>query len=203
MSAESSNVSQPEASTVSQTASTDSSSSLRKFSWSYWLIFATITATLAFYFARRASQARAAATYPVKLLDALIGFTPSQAYEILRALGPEGRKIYREINLVDFVLAPLVFRELAVNTFPATSERSDGFREIFANTYMLADVLENVCVSTMLKFYPREIKGAAWIGCVGNVGKYIGIGLAAISILYEMFLWINRKLSNLKTKKIE
>jgi hypothetical protein len=184
-------------------ASEETPFSPAKFSWNYWLIVATVTGTLAFYFIYRSGQAKAVASKPVSLLDSMIGFTPEQAYDVLRALGPEGRKIYREINLVDFLIAPLVFREILINTFPATSGWNDSLREIFANTYMLADVLENVCIASMLKLYPQERPVMAWIGSGGNVVKNVAVILAALTALYEMFVWIKGKLVKPKTKKTE
>lgn len=172
--------------TVPQTSNV----TLRQFSWSYWLILTTIVATLAFYFIRRLGQIKAVSITPTSVLDSRsFGFTPTEAYESLRALGPKGREIYKEANRVDFILAPIVFREYVLNTFPATSPRSDQLRELLANTYFLGDLLENISVAIMLKTYPKILDYFAWAGCVGNIVKNLGIALALLSIVYEIYVW--------------
>jgi len=167
-----------------------SSPPLRTFSWSYWLILATILGTLAFYFIRRGHQVKEVAISPTTILDARIGFTPSTAFETLRNLGAKGREIYTEINRVDFVLTPFVLREFLLNTFPATTPKSDSGRELLANTYMLGDVLENVCVAILLKAYPKELEYLAWACCVGNLAKWFGFYASIVTILYEISVWI-------------
>jgi hypothetical protein len=167
-----------------------SNATLRQFSWSYWLILTTIVATLAFYFIRRFEQIKAVSITPTSVLDTRsFGFTPTEAYESLRALGPKGREIYKEVNRVDFILSPIVLRQFFLNTFPATSARSDQVRDLLANMYFLGDLLENASVSIMLKTYPKILDYFAWAGCVGNIVKNLGIILALLSIVYEIYVW--------------
>jgi len=168
----------------------DSSPPLRTFSWTYWIILITILGTLAFYFTRRLEQIKAVAIMPTMILDARIGFTPSTAFETLRNLGSNGRQIYTEVNRVDFVLMPIIVREFLLNTFPATTTKSDWVREFLANMYMLGDVLENVCVAILLKAYPNEFIYVAWACCVGNLAKWAGFYASTLGMLYEIFLWI-------------
>ena len=162
----------------------ESVSTLRKFSWSYWLILTTIVASLAFYYTLRIGQAE------TSLLKAQIRYTPFSAYEALSALGPEGREIYRKSNLVNLILAPIVFREYLLNTFPATSARSYSIRDLLANVYFLGDVLEQTCVVIMLKTYPKIVDVLAWTGHVGYLVKTFGICLCIVSVLYEAFVWL-------------
>jgi hypothetical protein len=173
---------------------------LRQFSWSYWLILTTIVATLAFYFIRRVGQANAEASAPLSLLDARFGFTPSDVSNVFRVLGPKGRSIYQEINRVDFILAPIVFREYFLNTFPASSRRSDTVREVLANTYIFGDVLENICIAIMLKAYPKTLDAIAWIGCAGNIVKNLGVFATTMSVLYEAYVWVRNRIRERKMK---
>jgi hypothetical protein len=179
-----------EVSSTDEPKSLESTPHLRNFSWSYWLFLTTIVASLAFYFVRRIGQVKKEAVNLTSLLDARIGFTPADAYETLGALGPKGRKIYKEINRVDFILAPIAFREYLLNTFPATSPRSDLVREALANTYFLGDVLENVCIAIMLKTYPTKLDFFAWASCVGNILKSFGMYLGILSVLYEVYVYL-------------
>lgn len=167
-----------------------SSPPLRTFSWSYWLILVAIIGTLVFYFTRRLGQLKAASIAPTIILDARMGFIPSTAFETLRNLGAKGRQIYTEVNRVDFVLLPIVLREFLLNTFPATTSKSDSVRELLANMYMLGDVLENVCVAVLLKSYPKEFVYVAWACCVGNVAKWSGFYASILAILYEIYVWL-------------
>ena len=162
---------------------------LRTFSWSYWLILTAITASLFYYFIRRTADATADLIPPPTLLDGQFGFTASEAYETLTSLGTRGRNIYKEINRVDFIVAPIVFREFFLNTFPATSPRSDIVRDAVSNAYFLGDLLENVCVAIMLKTYPHLPGFFVWAGCAGNVVKNLGCYASLLSILYEGFVW--------------
>ena len=166
---------------------------LRTFSWTYWLILTTVVASLVFYFVRGTARAKAEASKPVFLLDAQFGFTPAGALETLRALNPKGRAIYKELNMVDFLIAPVVFREYLINTFPATTTNRDSVRDMLANTYLIGDLLENICVSIMLKTYPRMIDIVAWIGCAGNVTKNISFMSAIAAVLYEGYIWIRKE----------
>jgi hypothetical protein len=168
---------------------------LRTFSWSYWLILTTIAVTLASYFKRRSQDVKAVASSPVSVLDAQLGFTPHQAYETLRTLGPEGRKIYREINRVDFVIVPVGLREYLLATMPARSYYRESVREMFANIYGFGDLLENICVAIMLKSFPLVNEYLAWTCCAGNVAKYIGFYGAAFMVLLEVLLWVHARVS--------
>ena len=174
----------------------ESTPPLRTFSWPYWLVLTCLVVSLIIYFAYRGKHLHAASITPTSILDTrIMGFTPSEARETLRALGPKGRDIYKEINRIDFVLAPIVFREYLLNTFPATSRRNDFVRELMANMCGLGDLLENVSVAIMLKTYPKVLDIFAWAGCVGNVVKNVGIFFSILSVLYEAYVWIRgRKL---------
>jgi len=174
---------------------------LRKFSWSYWLILTTIIGTFAIYFIRRGPQATALAPSKISLLDARFGFTPVEALRTLSAIGPEGRKIYAEINKVDFIAFPFFLREYLLNTFPPTTRTRDRIREALVNTYFLGDMSENLFVAVMLKAYPRSPDFVAWGGCVGNVVKFSGIYASLLSIFYEIFRWFTSR--NEKTEKTE
>jgi len=171
---------------------------LRTFSWSYWLILTTIVVSLAFYFIRRTKQVKEVAIVPTSLLDAQIGFTPSSAYDTLSSLGPKGRDIYKEINRVDFLLAPIVFREFILHTIPPTSMERDRVREFLANTYILGDVMENTFIAIMLKTFPKLLDLFAWTGCVGNLLKWFGFCGGLLSILYEGFVWVRERKNTLK-----
>ena len=175
------------------TGSDESDSPLRIFSWSYWLILTTIVASLAFYFIRRGEQVKAAAIVPTSLLDARFGFTPSGAYDILSSLGPKGRDIYKEINRVDFLLAPIVFREYILHTIPPTSLERDRVRDFLANAYILGEVMENTSIAIMLKTFPKLLDLFAWTGCVGNLLKWFGACGGVLSVLYEGFVWIRER----------
>src|SRR5579859_2092019 len=165
---------------------------LRTFSWTYWLLLTTALASLAYYFIRASDRIKAVSITPTRILDAHFGFTPATAYEVLRALGPQGREIYREVNKVDFIITPIVLREFLLNTMPPPSPGRSSIREVLANAYAMGDLLENICVAMMLKMYPRIPDAVAWVCCVGNVVKYIGCGTAILMIVYEGVLWIAR-----------
>jgi hypothetical protein len=178
------------------TDSNESDSPLRTFSWSYWLILTTIVASLAFYFIRRSKQVEAAAIVPTSVLDAQIGFTPSGAYDTLSSLGPRGRDIYKEVNRVDFLLAPIVFREYILHTIPPASLARGRVRDFLANTYIIGEVMENTSIAIMLKTFPKLLDLFAWTGCVGNLLKWFGACGGALSILYEGFVWVRERKIN-------
>ena len=173
--------------------SSESDSSLRTFSLSYWLILTSIVASLAFYFIRRSKQVKAVAIVPTSILDAQIGFTPSSAYDTLSSLGPRGRDIYKEINRVDFLLAPIVFREYILHTIPPTSLGRDRVRDFLANTYILGEAMENTSIAIMLKTFPKLVDLFAWTGCVGNLLKWFGFCGGVVSVLYEGFVWVRER----------
>jgi hypothetical protein len=166
---------------------------LREFSWSYWLFLTTVICSFAFYFIRRGPQATANAASKISLLDARFGFTPFEALRTLRAIGPEGRRIYGEINKIDFIAFPFFLREYLLNTFPASSRTRDWAREGLVNMCFIGDVSENLFVAVMLKMFPRIPDFVAWGGCVANVVKYFGFYASVFSIMYETFIWFTSK----------
>ena len=165
---------------------------VRTFSWTYWLLLATALSSLVYYFIRAIARVKAVAITPTHIIDACFGFTPSTAYEILRALGPKGRAVYKEINRVDFIITPIVLREFLLDTLPPVSPRRSSVREYLANAYAVGDLVENICVAIMLNTYPRIPALVAWTGCVGNVVKWIGLSAAVFAILYEGVMWFER-----------
>jgi hypothetical protein len=118
-------------------------------------------------------------------LDSRFGFTPSEAHQILRDMGPKGREIYKGLNTVDFIVAPIVFRSYFLNTLPATSPQREAIREFVMNVYFIGDLSENICVAALLRMYPRTPEVVAWIGCAANVMKFLGLFAGAACQLFE------------------
>ena len=118
---------------------------------------------------------------------------PSSAYDTLSSLGPRGRDIYKEINRVDFLLAPIVFREYILHTIPPTSLERDRVRDFLANTYILGEAMENTSIAIMLKTFPKLLDLFAWTGCVGNLLKWFGFCGGVVSVLYEGFVWVRER----------
>jgi len=173
------------AAVTSSTLSNTPRSPPREFSWTRWAIITVLLVSLASYFMRRQPDALAAAVTPTKLLDSRIGFTPLTARETLHSLGPDGRKIYKEINVVDFLLTPIVLNAWLLDTLPPQSPPKAALRWMLAFVYMFGDILENVCVAVMLRIYPRFIDAIAWLCCIGNLLKWAGFVAALGSIVYE------------------
>jgi hypothetical protein len=182
-------------------ATASSSSMARDFSWLRWSIITCALATLAGYFIRRSPDMTAAAIKPTKSLDARIGFTPTTALETLRALGPEGRKIYKEINMVDFIMTPIVLNAWLNDTFRPRSPHRATLRWMLSFVYMFGDISENVCVAIMLRIYPRFVDAIAWACCVGNLLKWSGFAAALLSIVYEAILEFRDWQAKRKAKK--
>jgi hypothetical protein len=162
----------------------------RTFSWHHWLPVAAVLAALGCYFYVRSGQLTALMIRPTVVLDARVGFTPATVRETLAALGPKGRRLYTEVNRVDFILTPLVLREFLLSTFPATSPRSDAIREVLASGYAIGDVTENVFVMIFLKGYPAVWDPFVWACCLGNLLKWSGFYAALLSILYEFVVYL-------------
>ena len=162
----------------------------RVFPWSKWVLIAAILAALLAYFRIRGGNIKDAMIRPTVVLDARFGFTPATVRDTLSALGPQGRKLYTEMNRVDFVLMPLVLREFLLNSFPPTSPRSGAIRDTFANAYALGDITENVFVMVFLKGYPTVWDPFAWACCFGNVLKWSAFYAACLSILYEFVVYL-------------
>jgi len=162
----------------------------RVFAWNKWVPIAAILAALLAYFRIRGGNIKDAMIRPTVVLDARFGFTPATVRDTLSALGPQGRKLYVEMNRVDFILTPLVLREFLLNTFPPTSRRSGAIRDTFANAYALGDIMENIFVMMFLKGYPTVWDPFAWACCFGNVLKWSALYAAGFSIVYEFVVYI-------------
>jgi hypothetical protein len=179
----------------------EASSSVRVFSWSKWLVLTVISGTIFYYFYHRGAQLKAASITPTKILDARFGFTPDTAYDALRDMGTMGRQIYAEINKVDFIIVPVVMRELFLNTFPSKSPARARLRDVLMTTTAVGDVIENICVLVLLRTYPRRLDTVAWVCCVGNVVKYSATGPGLLTVVFEAGLWIKGAIGGMLKSK--
>jgi len=180
---------------MSQAAAQDGSSppttpAAPSYRWTKWAPIAAILAALLAYFRIRSGNIKDAMIRPTVVLDARFGFTPMTVRDTLNALGPQGRKLYTEVNRVDFILTPLVLREFLLKTFPPTSPRNGAIRDTFANAYALGDIMENIFVMMFLKGYPTVWDPFAWACCFGNVLKWSAFYAACLSILYEFVVYL-------------
>jgi hypothetical protein len=142
-------------------------------------------------------QLNAASLTPTEILDARIGFTPDTAYTALRDMGTAGRKIYVEMNKVDFIIMPYVMREFFLNTFPSKSPTRAWLRNVTFTSCSCGDLLENLCVSILLKTYPRRLDVVAWICCVGNVVKYTATGVGLLTVVFEIGVYLKGAIGSL------
>lgn len=150
-----------------------------------------------YYFKYRIDQLQAVSLTPTKILDARIGFTPDTAYTALRDMGTAGRKIYAEINKVDFIIVPYVMRELFLNTFPSKSPTRALLRNVFFTSISCGDLVENLCVSILLKTYPSRLDVVAWICCAGNVVKHSATFAGLLTVVFEAGVYLKETVDSL------
>ncbi|GIG57633.1 hypothetical protein Lfu02_20050 [Longispora fulva] len=91
------------------------------------------------------------------------GYTPQQAYDMLTAYGPDGRRWHAILNLTGDVLLPAALLLFGLVALGSLARRARVGRWVLALPvlYVITDYAENVGIVTMLLRYPDRLDGVA------------------------------------------
>jgi hypothetical protein len=136
----------------------------------------------------------------VGAIDFLIVYRPEKVYGMIAAYGEVGRRYYAAITLTLDTIFPLL---LAV-TFGLTLARV--YRREFSRegilhrallvpvAAMIADLLENVGIATMLLSYPQRLRAVALLASSFSTVKWTAVAAESLLLVIGSVAWLVRVL---------
>lgn len=128
-------------------------------------------------------QATSGGTGPI---DLLLFYTPAKVYAMIESYGAVGRADYRFFELTGDILYPIVytlFFSLAMTWLFQRGLSSDSKLHrlnVVPLGAWLFDLLENICIVSMLSIYPNQPALLAWLAALCTLIKWL---FAAATIL--------------------
>ncbi len=142
----------------------------------------------------------------VGAIDFLIAYTPEQAYDMISAYGRQGRQYYAAIALTLDVLFPvgsaLVFSLVLTYIF----HRAFKDRGVLQRTLlvppaaMVADLLENLTIATMLLSYPRKLPAVALAASAFSTVKWTAVAAQLALVVIGLIAWLIREAPRLRRR---
>jgi len=132
-------------------------------------------------------------------IDFLIIYSPEKAYDIIAAYGQQGRHYYATIALtldtVFPVLLALVFSLVLTYVFHRTYSRKGVLQRavLVPPAAMVADLLENVGIATMLLSYPRKLPAVALLASAFSTVKWTAVSAEAVLVVVGLISWLIKK----------
>lgn len=131
----------------------------------------------------------------VGAIDFLVVYPPEKAYDMVAAYGELGRRYYATVALTLDTLFPL----LAAMTFGLTLARlfQRGFsregvlhRALFVPLgALVADLLENAGIATMLLSYPRRLPAIALLTSSFSTVKWTAVAAESLLVVIGLIAW--------------
>ena len=133
-------------------------------------------------------------------LDFVNGYSVEQAYNILSQLGEVGRAFYKnKILPLDYIF-PMGNMLLFVSWMSFSLERFKNVKKYFKWLLlipviaMVADWIENICITIMLYYYPVTLNGICKISSISTGIKFIavklGLSCTVILAVVSLFLYL-------------
>ena len=134
----------------------------------------------------------------VRALDFLIVYRPEKAYEMIAAYGELGRRYYATIaptlDTVFPLLSAAAFVLTLTRVFPRAFTREGVLhRALFVPVgAMVADLLENAGIVTMLLVYPRDLRGVALLTSSLSTVKWTAVAAETVLVIIGVAAWAVR-----------
>jgi len=122
-------------------------------------------------------------------IDLQLFYTPEKVYGMIDAYSPEVRASYRLFEMTGDIIYPIVytlFFALAITWLfqrgfaPGSTMQKYNVVPFGA---WLFDLLENICIVTMLSIYPSTPSALAWISAVFTLVKWLFAGASIVLLL--------------------
>lgn len=132
----------------------------------------------------------------VGAIDFLIIYSPEKAYDMIAAYGQQGRHYYATIALtldtVFPILLGLVFSFALSYVFHrAYSEKGVLQRAVLVPpAAIVADLLENIGIATMLLTYPQKIPAVALLASAFSTVKWTAVSAEAVLVVVGLVSWL-------------
>jgi hypothetical protein len=133
------------------------------------------------------------------ILDMQIGYTPDDAYALLEALEPDGRRAYTAMLIGGDMLFPisysLLFAAIAAWLLARVAPPDHWAQKLSLIALIggVSDIAENLSILTMIAAFPQRLEGVAWFSSWIKVTKFGSgvIGAPLVLILVVMLVWQN------------
>jgi len=122
-------------------------------------------------------------------IDLQLFYTPEKVYGMIEAYGDELRTSYRLFEMTGDIIYPIVytlFFSLFITWsfqrgFPSNS-RMQKFNVVPFGSWLF-DLLENICIVTMISIYPSTPAALAWLSTIFTLIKWLFAGATIILML--------------------
>lgn len=169
-----------------------------------WLVLAFFVVELAFmaYFLPNAQATIEAFSGGVGPLDLTFFPSAQQSMAAVNAYGPEGRPFYATVELTADILYPIAytfFYSLLITLLARRAFDKDSKLQrlnLLPFGAWLFDMLENVCILTMLFSFPTEQPLVATALTFMNGIKWLFAGASILSVLFALGAWIVKKIKS-------
>ena len=131
----------------------------------------------------------------VRALDFLIVYRPERAYNMIAAYGEQGRRYYATIALTLDTIFPLLSAAAFSLTIAcvfrrAFSRESVLHRALFVPVgAMVADLLENAGIVTMLLNFPQELRAIALLTSSFSTVKWTAVTAQSVLVVIGLVAW--------------
>ena len=162
--------------------------SRRFHSWARgWLILALFAALVGFV-AVTLPLLQAAPGGTIVSLDAQFFYTPEEAFSTVGSYGDASGfwiRIYLTWDIVNPILYTLAFSLLISGLFQRSFKPGSKLQKwnVLPVGAGLFDLLENICIVTLLTVYPAQPAVVAWLSTVSTMSKMSFLGMSTLLIL--------------------
>jgi hypothetical protein len=124
----------------------------------------------------------------IESLDAQFFYTPEKAFSTVASYGGAARfwiRIYLTWDIVNPILYTLAFSLLISWLFQRSFKPGSKLQKlnVLPVGAGLSDLLENICIVTLLTAYPAQPVGVAWLSTVCTMSKMSFLSLSTLLIL--------------------
>ncbi len=165
------------------------SNTLHKLSSKTWLILLALAVEIFFFTQLAPAMQSQIAAGP---LDLKPFYTPTEAFATIESYSPEARAAYRTFEMTADIIHPIAYvlfygllmSVLLQRAFPSTSV-FQKFNVAPAISWCF-DMIENICIITMLSVYPSKPALVAWISGISTSLKWAFFAATMIMILVSL-----------------
>jgi hypothetical protein len=122
-------------------------------------------------------------------IDLKFFYTPEKVYSMLASYGEEGRTIYRNFELFVDIIYPIIYSLFFSLLIAWLFNRGFASKSKLQNlnvipfTVWFFDLLENICIVTMISLFPSKIIVIAWLATLFTMFKWCLFGVSIVLVL--------------------
>jgi len=132
----------------------------------------------------------------VGLIDLTFAAAPAKLFEKVESYGEQGRHMYSLFALTADIAYPIIysiFLGLSITYLLRKNFSTESNLQklnLLPFAAMLFDILENLCIVTLLATYPQQIKGLAFLTIIMNFIKWVFAGASTLLVLIGLVILV-------------